>query len=60
MPARNPDPEENTMRLTPESLKVDSFTTSDVKETVGAASSNTHSDCSCVCLAPTCVYEVCG
>ncbi|HEX2076671.1 MAG TPA: hypothetical protein VHG08_03150 [Longimicrobium sp.] len=48
------------MRLSPESLKVESFATSDVLEKVGAASSNTHSDCSCVCLAPTCAYEVCG
>lgn len=48
------------MRLSPESLKVDSFTTGDLTEKVGAASSMTHSDCSCVCLAPTCAYEVCG
>ncbi|HEX8906642.1 MAG TPA: hypothetical protein VF771_17460 [Longimicrobiaceae bacterium] len=48
------------MQLKPESLKVESYVTDDLSETVGAASSNTYSDCSCVCLAPTCVYEVCG
>ncbi|HEV3051827.1 MAG TPA: hypothetical protein VGX50_16085 [Longimicrobium sp.] len=47
------------MRLTPDSLKVDSFVTSDGQDKVGAASSMTHSDCSCVCIAPTCEYQFC-
>jgi hypothetical protein len=49
------------MRLDPESLKVESYPTSDTPEQVGAASSDTGIyDCSSYCRRPTCRYEVCG
>ena len=49
------------MRLNPESLKVESYATSDLPEQVGHASSNTGLiECSSGCRAPTCMYEVCG
>jgi hypothetical protein len=47
------------MRLNPENLQVESYATTE-RPQMGAASSMTYSDCSCVCLAPTCMYEVCG
>lgn len=46
------------MRLNPDSLSVESFATDDA-EKVGAASSMTYSDCSCVCIAPTCQNALC-
>ena len=48
------------MRLNPESLKVDSYPTTDAPDRVGHASSMTGYDCSSACIAPTCMYEVCG
>ena len=49
------------MRLNPDSLKVESYPTSDAPETVGLASGIfTNYDCSSACDAPTCMYEVCG
>ena len=48
------------MRLSPESLKVESYATTDVPETVGYASSNTNiMDCSSACEEPTCIFMAC-
>lgn len=48
------------MRLTPESLKVETFATCDLPEQVGAASSDTgYMDCSGGCDQATCIMAVC-
>ena len=50
------------MRLTPDSIKVDSYPTTDLPaDKVGHASSDTDwRECSGLCIAATCIYEVCG
>lgn len=50
------------MRLNPESLKVETFTTSgEIADRVAPASSDTRPmECSGLCVAPTCIYEFCG
>lgn len=49
------------MRLSPDSLRVESYPTTDLPEKVGHASSMTGwAECSGACLAATCQYEVCG
>jgi hypothetical protein len=51
---------EPTMRLTPDSLKVESWSTTDVPEKVGYASSDTRfMECSGMCVAPTCINQYC-
>jgi hypothetical protein len=48
------------MRLTPESLMVESFPTTGVPDTEGLASSIfTNEDCSTACDHATCYYELC-
>jgi hypothetical protein len=48
------------MRLNPETLKVETYATSDVTERVGHASSDTRfMECSGMCVAPTCINQYC-
>ncbi|HEU0300958.1 MAG TPA: hypothetical protein VFR37_15960 [Longimicrobium sp.] len=49
------------MRLSPETLKVESYPTTDLQEKVGYGSSDTRfMECSGMCVAPTCINEYCG
>lgn len=51
--------EEDAMRLNPDSLTVESYSTADVPDKVGHASSMTGYACSSACIAPTCQYQAC-